>query len=167
MIADRQKTRTVIRNGIVMQEPADRRYFAYGGIFPDDDNPVTQQADTTQHVDNTKYNGLTTSILDWTTPARKTLPPEDYRFVDADTYELTHPEKWYGYKKGTRVDNKWYWQKPDGMWIDENNNEVGYYLGMPGAKTTHLDTKKHNKNVEQYMKRLPPLMKDVLFQIQE
>lgn len=172
IIIPKVPTRTVIRNGKVVQEhvyppsyegtffakiPYNK--FAGGGNIPDDDEPEKKSSGYPEY--NTEYASPVSGILQFQSPPRREMPPEDYRFVDANTYKITHPEKWYGYQGGTKLDNKWYWQREDGKWVDEDNNVIRYYLGMPGAKSQTLSVKEHNKKVNEFLQRIPSHVKNV------
>ena len=120
-------------------------------VTPPDDSKPSEEKEN----DNNEYDTFVSSVIDASAPAMKYLPPEDYRFIDENTYRFTHPEKWYGYRQGKKIDGRWYWQRPDGMWINEDNEEVGHDIGITGGKSTKLSSDCSNKNIMQYMSRIP------------
>ena len=95
IIIPKVPTRTVIRNGKVVQEhvyppsyegtffakiPYNK--FAGGGNIPDDDEPEKKSSGYPEY--NTEYASPVSGILQFQSPPRREMPPEDYRFVDAN-----------------------------------------------------------------------------------
>ncbi len=124
----------------------------------DDEEPYqsdgSANSETHTENNNTNYDNVINSLIDISSPERREFPPEDYRFIDKDTYLITNPEKWYGYTKGTKIGNHWYWQKTDNTWVDENGQNVGLVPGILRGNKTRLSTKSSNKNIAQFMTRL-------------